>query len=67
MQEEKLFVAKLSQLNNFYLEDVILSRVSEEIRGLFETSEDRVKHETPDYQVGPFIHPSSTLGFIDHY
>jgi len=46
-----VFASKLFQLNNFYMEDIVLSKVSDEVKGSFESSDDRLKHCQPMVQV----------------
>lgn len=46
-REEKVFLSKLSQLNNFHFDDVILSRLQEDLHGLFENADDRLKDSQP--------------------
>lgn len=48
---EKLFLSKISNLNNYFKEDLILNRVNDEIRELFENSTDVVKHCQPEMNV----------------
>lgn len=49
--EEQLFASKLDQRNKFYLEDVIHPRVSDDIKELFNSSDNILKHARPDLQV----------------